>query len=61
MKLEPNNPDNKKVEELIPIKSNELPLKRLKEDIEQHRANIHNPSFCSSIYTFIEHAIRNFL
>ena len=62
MKLKPNHYGDRDVQELIQeisIESKELPLKRLKIDIEQHRKYISNPSFCSNIYTFIENAIRN--
>ena len=62
MKLKPNHYGDRDVQELIQeidIKSPELPLQRLKIDIEQHRESISNPSFCSNIYTFIENAIRN--
>ena len=62
MKLEPNYYADREVKERIQdisITSTELPLQRLKKDIEEHRINISNPSFCSNIYTFIENGIRN--
>ena len=62
MKLEPNYHADREVKERIQdisITSNELPLQRLKKDIEQHRNSIGNPSFCSNIYTFIENGIKN--
>ena len=56
MKLDPNYYADREVQERIqeiPINES-IPLKRLKKDIEIHRVSIGNPSFCSTIYNYIQ-------
>jgi hypothetical protein len=56
MKLSPNyyadRPSNRELIEEVDI--NTVPLLKLKNDIEEHRKYIRNPSFCSTIYNYIE-------